>query len=141
MTVNNFRKGLIMTIELKYLMTANVVSIKKDTSIDIVLKIMAESDITGLPVVNDDMTIIGVVSEKDLLRLVYCSEGELVKVEDFMTENVVSFEQDEDFHKICDCLMQNNFRRVPITSGGKLVGIISRKDIITYILKLRDGVK
>ncbi|MGB8225578.1 MAG: CBS domain-containing protein [Sedimentisphaerales bacterium] len=121
--------------ETKNFMTTNVVFVKRHTPINTVLKIMMESDITGLPVVNDDMTLVGIISEKDLLRLSSCSEDDPAKVEDFMTENVVSFEQEEDFVTICECLLQNNFRRVPITADGKLVGIVSRKDIIKYILK------
>jgi len=48
---------------------------------------------------------------------------------------VVSFEQQEDLIAICECLIMNHFRRVPIVAEGKLAGIISRKDIIKYILE------
>ncbi len=52
-----------------------------------------------------------------------------------MTKEVVSFEQNEDLIAICECLVENNFRRVPIVADGKLVGIISRRDIIRNILE------
>ena len=52
-----------------------------------------------------------------------------------MTEDVVSFDVKDDLIEICECLIQNDFRRVPIVADGRLVGIISRKDIIKYILE------
>ena len=53
-----------------------------------------------------------------------------------MTERAVSFDKDENFLDVCDFLSKNLFRRVPITSKGKLVGLISITDIIEYTLKL-----
>ncbi|MHC4572336.1 MAG: CBS domain-containing protein [Planctomycetota bacterium] len=58
-------------------------------------------------------------------------------VSDFMTQPAVHFDEDESLLDVCDCLANNYFRRVPVTSQGKLVGIISRKDVIDYILQLR----
>jgi len=88
-------------------------------------------------VVNDDRSIAGIVTEKDVLSLLYNIEDRESKVEDFMTKDVVSFDQNEDFIAICECLVNSNFRRVPITEDGVLVGVISRKDIVAYILKFR----
>jgi CBS domain-containing protein len=116
-------------------MTTDVITVKRHTPLIRVVEILAENDITGLPVVNDDMTLAGIISEKDVLKLLFETENDAAKVEDFMTKDVVSFDQNEDFIAICECLVNSNFRRVPITAGGKLVGIISRKDIIAYILK------
>ena len=121
--------------ETKTIMTTDVIAVKKQTPISSVIKILVENNITGLPVVNDDMTLAGIISEKDVLGLLSDLEDDSAKVEDFMTKDVVSFEQDEDLIAICECLVQNNFRRVPIVAEGKLVGVISRKDIIKSILE------
>ncbi len=118
-------------------MTADVISVKRQTDVYDAIKILSESDITGMPVVNDDMSIAGVISEKDVLKLLYDVDTRTGRVEDFMTKGVVSFNIDDSLIDITECLMKNSFRRVPITAEGKLVGIISRKDIIEYILKLR----
>jgi CBS domain-containing protein len=121
--------------ETKKLMTTDIIAVKRYTPLIRVVEILLENDITGLPVVNDDMTLAGVISERDVLSLLFNVDDDLVKVEDFMTKDVVSFEQDDDFIAICECLEKSNFRRVPITKDGVLVGIISRRDIIKYILE------
>ncbi len=120
--------------ETKTIMTTDVIVVKRRTPLSMVIEILVDNNITGLPVVNDDWTLAGIISEKDVLSLVYESEDDSAKVEDFMTKDIVSFDQDEDLIAICECLVNNNFRRVPILADGKLVGVISRKDIIKYIL-------
>ena len=62
-------------------------------------------------------------------------ENDSATVEDFMTKEVISFDQQEDLIAVCECLIKNHFRRIPIVSQGKLTGIISRRDIIKYILE------
>lgn len=120
----------------KDFMTKDVISVKKGTPILEALELMAEKNITGIPVVNDDATLEGILTEKDVLRLFHASEDKKCKVvEDFMTQPAIYFDEDEDLDEVCDCLMNNYFRRVPVTSKGKLVGIISRRDIIVYILQ------
>jgi CBS domain-containing protein len=121
----------------KTIMTRNVISVKRDTEVYDAIRTLDANDVTGLPVVNDDMTIAGIITEKDVISLLYDTDNKSCKVEDFMTKGVVSFNEDDSLVDITECLIENSFRRVPITSGGKLVGIISRKDIISYILKLR----
>ena len=120
--------------ETKTIMTTDLIVVKRQTPLSRVVEILVDNNITGLPVVNDDGTLAGIISEKDVLSLVYDSEDDSAKVEGFMTKDVVSFEQDEDLIAICECLVKNDFRRVPIVADGKLVGVISRKDIIKYIL-------
>lgn len=121
----------------KTVMTTNVISVNRETEIYEAIRTLVENNITGLPVVNDDMSIVGIITEKDMLQLLYDVNNQSAKVEDFMTKGVVSFNEDDNLIDITECLIKNNFRRVPVTAGGKLVGIISRKDIIAYILKLR----
>ena len=119
--------------ETKTIMTTDVVAVKRHTPILQAIEILVEQNITGLPVVNDDMTLAGIISEKDMLGLLSELEDD-AKVEDYMSTDVVAFDQEDDLIAICECLVNNHFRRVPILDNGKLVGIISRKDIIKYIL-------
>ena len=94
---------------------------------------------TGMPVVEDDMTLTGVLTEKDVLRLFYADEGEKDRtVNDFMTRPAVYYKEDDTLQSICNFMMINYFRRVPVISkDGKVVGIISRPDVIDYILQMK----
>ena len=126
-------------IKAKDIMTEDVISVKKDTPIYEAIDILAENQIAGLPVVEDDMTLIGILSEKDVLSLLffYGQDEEKRTVNDFMTQPAVHFDEDENLLHVCDCLTNHDFRRVPITSKGKLVGVVSRADIIECIRHLR----
>ncbi len=120
--------------ETKTVMTTQVITVGKKTPLYEAITILLENDVTGLPVVDDDMTLVGIITEKDILKSLSMLDDDSATVDDFMTNEVVSFDQDEDIIAICECLVNNHFRRVPIVSHGKLTGIISRRDIIKYIL-------
>ncbi len=123
--------------EAKTIMKTEVVSINRNASIYEAISLLVEKNITGLPVINDDGTIAGIISEKDMLRLLYDIEDKDGSVEEFMTKEVVCFDHNDSLIDIAESFIENNFRRVPIMHNGKVTGIISRKDIIEYILKLR----
>ncbi len=126
-------------LEAKDIMTKKVVCIKKDIPVVDAIRLMAENNITGIPVVEDDMTLLGILSEQDVLRLFHTYEDEKDRtVSDFMTQPAVHFEEGEPLLDVCYCLRDNNIRRVPVTSNGKVVGVISRSDILKCILQLLD---
>ncbi len=126
-------------LKVKDVMTKDVISVKKDMPIYEAMEIMRKKDITGMPVIEDDMTLVGVITEKDVLRLFYADQEEKNEtVGFFMTRPAVSYRENENLQSVCDFMMINYFRRVPVVSKqGKLVGIISRPDIIDYILEQR----
>ena len=120
----------------KDIMTKDVICITKSTSIYDAIKLMTENQITGIPVVDNDMTLIGILTEQDVLSLYYKNEEDkTTAVEKFLTEPVIHFEENESVFDICNCLKDHTIRRVPITSKGKVVGIVSKSDILLCILK------
>ena len=122
-------------------MTKGVETIYEDKPIFEAIKILAENEWGGLPVVNKDGDLKGVISDKDLLRLLYRNGKEDGTVKNYMTREVTWFEENNSLSDICESLMNNVFRRVPILSKGKLVGIVSRSDLMRFILKLREEEK
>ncbi|MCP4609367.1 MAG: CBS domain-containing protein [Planctomycetes bacterium] len=126
-------------IRAKDIMSTNVISVKKDDSIFEAIKLLVEKNVSGLPVVDDDMTLTGILSEKDVVDLYYEHEqADSKTVGDYMTHPAVCFDENNALINVCNFLVKNIFRRVPVTSGGKLVGIISIKDILNSVLQLRQ---
>jgi CBS domain-containing protein len=120
------------------IMTQNVVTVKEDMPISEAMEIMLKGGVSGVPVVDDDMALVGILSEKDVVTLLYDKEGlKTKKVRHFMTERAISFDKDDGLVEICDFLAKGLVRRVPITLEGRLVGIVSIPDIIRYTLTLR----
>ncbi len=129
------RKGPAM-LETKDAMTKQVICIGKDTPIFEAIRLMADNNVTGIPVVEDDKTLIGILSEQDVLRLFHTFDEERDRtVSNFMTAPAIHFEEDERLLDVCYCLRDNSIRRVPVTRDGKVVGVISRSDIIKCILQ------
>jgi CBS domain-containing protein len=135
---SQLKKELPM-LKARDIMSTDVISVKKDDLIFDAVKLLVENNISGLPVVEDDMTLVGIFSEKDAVDLFYESEeAENKTVNDYMTEPAVHFEENIALVNICDFLVKNIFRRVPVTSEGKLVGIVSVKDVLNTVLQLRQ---
>jgi len=123
--------------EISDLMSTKLMTVTKKTSLVDAIDIIVKYNITGIPVVDKKNHIVGIISEKDMLSLSfrlqnqeYSSSDSSLTVGDVMTTDVVSYDKDDSLADVCKCLMTSSFRRVPITSNGTLVGLISRKDIL-----------
>jgi CBS domain-containing protein len=122
-------------LETKDVMTKDVICTKKDTPIIEALKLMVKNNVTGIPIVEDDRTLVGILSEQDVLRLFHTFDEEKDRtVSEFMTQPAIHFDQEERLLDVCYCLRDNSIRRVPVTRDGRVVGVISRSDIIKCIL-------
>jgi CBS domain-containing protein len=122
----------------KDVMKCGLLTVTQSTPVYEVMEILATKNVTGLPVVDEYMNLIGIVSEKDILKLLYNPTAKPGLVKDYMTTDVAGFDRSTPLIEICRCLINNNFRRVPILDNGKLVGIISRTDIMAYIMLNRS---
>lgn len=110
------------------LMQLGVRTVEKDSSIYDAIAILAEHQISGLPV-TDGSTLVGIITERDILQLVFREEHVPGSVESYMTRDVVTFDEEDDIAKIWTCLVRQSYRRVPIVREGRLTGIISRTDL------------
>ena len=116
------------------IMTKEVLTVTPETPVSIAIKILTIRHLTGLPVVDGDKTLLGIISEKDIMGVLLedCDLNEK-KVFEYMTEDVQSFGPNETVDEICEFLLHKPFRGVPLISEGKLIGIISCRDIISLI--------
>ncbi len=123
-------------LKAKDIMQTDLIVVNKNTPFFKAIELIAKHRITGLPVVEDGMNLVGVVSEKDLLVLTYhlitqdFDEIKKYTVESLMTKDVVTFQPDDSLADICQCFVGSPFRRFPIVKDNKLVGLITRKDLI-----------
>ncbi len=115
-----------------------VITTRPEAPIYDAIRIMAGRNITGLPVVDADLNVVGVLSEKDVLKLLYDTLDRADQtVADYMSTHPVTIEANASLIDLCDCLMSGNFRRVPITEDGKLCAIASISDVIQGILRIK----
>jgi CBS domain-containing protein len=124
--------------EAKNIMTKEVVTVSQDTPVYEAMRLLIDKHISGLPVVDEHNKLAGIITEKDMLRILIDTDSSANKaVSDYMKKDVATFPPHESIVNICEFLIKNNYRRVPIVKDGILVGVISRRDIISFILKLR----
>lgn len=111
-------------------MKCGLLTLAADAPLYDAMDMIARHHVTGLPVVDEAMHLLGIITEKDVLN--YCLHpfpaGSTVST--FMTTNVVAFDRKASLNLICECLIEKDFHRVPIVDQGRLVGIISRSDIL-----------
>jgi CBS domain-containing protein len=117
----------------KAIMSTDVITVAPDADIYEAIRMLVQNNVTGLPVVNPDGTLAGVLTEKDVLDLLYRIKDRPGEVKDYMTRSVICFDCEDSVADIAANFRNNHFRRVPILENGRLVGIISRKDIIRYL--------
>jgi CBS domain-containing protein len=119
-------------------MTPGLLTTTPDAPIDEAVDILLTHGLTGLPVVDDSMGLVGILSEKDVLRLPDSESVRTWRVQHVMTGDVTSFDMYDSLFDVCECLATNNFRRVPILHRGRLVGVVSRADLVVHLLKRRS---
>jgi len=116
------------------IMEKNVITIGPDVTLDKAIHRLLENRISGMPVVDDNGKVIGIISEKDILNFLFCGYLHNTAVSEAMTENFVYFTPETRIEKIAVAISKYQFRRVPIVKDGKVVGIVSRRDIIRHVL-------
>jgi CBS domain-containing protein len=124
-------------IKVKDVMNTNVVSIDPDDTVEQAMSVMIRLGISGLPVVDMAGRLLGVITEFDLLELLWNPNTTKNKVFHYMTREVRTVGEEDELTDVVDLFHSLPIRRLVVTSGKRVVGIISRRDLIWYVLKLR----
>jgi CBS domain-containing protein len=135
-------------------MTTNIHTVPEDTSLEEIAKLLAAHHISGVPVVDAEGNLVGIVSEADLIDehkrdahiprvalygLFTIPEealkkafdgGKRLKARDVMTKRVITDTEDRPVHELADLMMKRRINRVPIVRDGKVVGIVTRGDLV-----------
>src|SRR5947209_14716085 len=139
-------------MRVKDVMTTAIVSVSPEASIADAIRVMVKSHVSGLPVITATGTLVGVLSEGDLLRRIEMGTvkkahwleslfrpGHLAdvykhthgrKVEEVMSTDVSSIDQNLPLESAVSLMEKRRIKRLPVMDGSKLVGIITRADFI-----------
>lgn len=117
---------------------AGVITINAHSTMGQVLKRMVEHRVGALVVIDSEHSPIGIITERDILRLLSEKEAHLwhsQAVGDFMTKDIIIGVPGDDVEYIMALMTENRFRHIPIMSEGRLAGLISIGDIVKSLLK------
>ena len=125
-------------------MATSLVTLRPEQDIHDAIGSLLKHRISGAPVVDAAGQLVGILSEKDCLR-VFASDAyyQLAGgvVGDYMSRTLTTVDPDDDVFKVAELFTHNSYRRLPVLDEGKLVGQVSRRDILQASLKLLHGKK
>ena len=97
---------------------------------------MTVNKLSGLPVVDSENTLMGIVTEFDLIRALRSDRDLAVtSVDELMTQDVISVDPNTTFDEVMEILERERILRVPVVSDGRLVGVVSRSDVLEAALR------
>ena len=131
-------------------MTPNVITVRPEATVKDVAAVMLRHHVSGLPVVTEDGGLVGIVTEADLLykeegrpqagrfhktfrpfrRATFLKKAEGLTASDLMTAPVISVEEITPLHEIAALMVRRRVNRVPVMKADRLVGIVSRADVM-----------
>ena len=118
----------------KDIMTTQVITVLPSITIKDAIKLLVELEISGLIVTDDNNDIYGVISGKDLL-VAYDFLGEIKSpIEPYVNRDVISITEEATVADINHLLIERNILRVPVIKDKKILGVVSRRDVLRYIL-------
>jgi CBS-domain-containing membrane protein len=106
------------------IMTRSVITISPDATIHDAARLLSQHNISGVPVVDASGKMVGLVSEADLIS----KQGQ--QVADIMSRRIVSVHENTPVDEIAQLLIGRNFKRIPIVRNEKVIGVVSRADIV-----------
>lgn len=150
---NTLKWGRTVERTARDVMKVDVVSVQPDTSVRHAAAIMLARCVSGLPVIDDEGRLAGIITEGDLMRRSELRDALLLsntgastdewntayvkshswRVGDVMTAPVVSVDEEAPLSHIAKLLDRHNIRRVPVVRTGRVVGIVSRSDLLSAV--------
>lgn len=117
-------------------MSTDLITFKPDTQMEFAISTLLDRKISGAPVINDNGNLVGMLSEKDCLQTLFEStyyNNPGGHVSDYMTTDLTTVDKEMSLADVAKKFMETRFRRYPVIHDGKLVGQISRRDILRAI--------
>jgi len=125
------------TPRVRDLYTANPVTVHQDAEILRAVQLMLEHEISGVPVVDDEGALVGILTERDCIRKAveagYLDEPG-GRVSEYMTREVQTVSPDDSLMDVAKRFVDSPYRRFPVVERGRLLGIIMRRDFLRAML-------
>ena len=132
---------MIHSIAVKDYMSASLVTFTPDMDVMNAIDVLVKHRISGAPVVNERGNLVGLLSEKDCMQIaVQAGYYEQLggRVDDYMTKDVMTVEADASVLEVAKLFMHKGPRRYPVVEDNRLVGQISRRDVLKALLELNS---
>ena len=120
------------------IMNKRVVSIRPDATLAEAIHILTQQHIGGAPVVTAEGAVVGVISELAMIDVVFDSDAKNAPVKEYMTSQVHTVHPDDPLSRPAQLFALYSFRRLPVVEDGKLVGIVTRRDLMNYALRSNE---
>ncbi|MCI0332169.1 MAG: CBS domain-containing protein [Planctomycetes bacterium] len=117
------------------IMTSNLVTVRPDASIEEAIDLLLKEQISGLPVIDDDDRLIGVITEFALLAMAYDRRVKNHTVSQHMTRDLITVEVDDPISRVADLCIVHRVRRLPVIKEGLIVGVIARRDVLRALIE------
>ena len=120
-------------------MATDLVTVTPDMNIHRAIRILLERQISGVPVIGENGELVGILSVKDCLKIAFSASYHQEwagRVSEFMSTEVQTIESDTDIVEAAEIFLKNRYRRFPVVTDGRLVGMISRYDVLRAIEEL-----
>ncbi len=112
------------------MMSADLITIRPDDTIEKAIEMILAEQISGLPVIDDRGHLVGVITEFALLAIVYDHQVKNQTVSEHMTRDVITIDGNETIGRAADLCIVHRVRRLPVLKNGRLVGLIARRDVL-----------
>ncbi|MCK4768472.1 MAG: CBS domain-containing protein, partial [Desulfobacula sp.] len=123
------------SVRLSDIMSYPVVTVSMDTTVEEVAMILRDLGCTGVPIVDKDERIVGVVSRRDFKK-VRKSKHMQSPIKAFMSRNVVTMHQGKSAIEAARLMIKHDIGRIPVMKDDKIVGIVTRSDVMMYFYDL-----
>ncbi len=124
--------------QVRNVMNVNVLTISADSTVEEAIKRLLGNHISGMPVVDEEGQLVGIVSEFQLLETVYSPEVKRLLVNDVMTNDVLTVAPNTMLLDAAGMMVAHRIRRLPVVDNGRIVGIVARRDLLRYTLEAGD---
>ena len=115
------------------IMEENVITLKENADMDEAIETFLTKNVGGTPIVNDDNQLISLITERDVIRALLDKIDENEVIDDYITRKVIVATPGERLKDVARTMVRNGFRRLPVVSEERLVGIITSTDFIKLL--------